>query len=148
MNKHVNYIYNLIRPINSSSFLAGMAMIMLNIGSKYIELGLTKTQEQALRNGLAREILIFAMTFIATKDIIIALFMTIGFNISVNYLFNENSNLCLLPRKMQQIALEIDRNNDNIISEDELEHALQVIRKSNAKKKHSKQAEFVSYLRN
>jgi hypothetical protein len=148
MNNHINNIHTFFKPINNSGFLAGAAMIMLNIGSKYIELGLTKTQEQALRNGLARELLIFSMTFIATKDVILALFMTIGFSISVNYLFNENSTLCILPNQLQEIALEIDRNKDNKISQEELDHALNIIKKSNNKKKNDQQAKFVSYLRN
>ena len=148
MKTYINNIYKYLQPVNRSGFLAGIAMIMLNIGSKYIELGLTKTQEQALRNGLARELLIFSMTFIATRDVVIALFMTIGFSISVNYLFNENSKLCILPTQLQEIALEIDRNKDNKISQSELEHALEVIRKANDKQKNDKQAKFVSYLRN
>jgi hypothetical protein len=147
MKVYIDNIYKYLQPINRSGFLAGIAMIMLNIGSKYIELGLTKTQEQALRNGLAREILIFSMTFIATKDVITAMFMTIGFSISVNYIFNENSKLCILPSKLQEIALEIDRNNDNKISQDELDRALEIIKKANEQQKNDKQAKFVSYLR-
>lgn len=148
MKTYINNIYKYVQPLNRSGFISGIAMIMLNIGSKYIELGLTKTQEQALRNGLAREILIFAMTFIASRDLITALFMTIGFSISVNYLFNENSKLCILPRQLQEIALEIDMNKDNKISQDELDHALNIIRKSNEKQKTDQQAKIVSYLRN
>ena len=49
---------------------------------------------------------------------------------------------------MQEIALEIDRNNDNKISEDELEYALKIIRDANKNKKRDQQAKFVSYLRN
>lgn len=147
MKAYINNIYKYLQPLNRSGFLAGVAMIMLNIGSKYIELGLTKTQEQALRNGLARELLIFSMTFIATRDIIVALFMTIGFSISVNYLFNENSKLCILPSKFQSIALEIDRNKDNNISQDEIDRALEIIKKANENKKIQQQVKFTSYLR-
>lgn len=147
MKVYIDKIYKFLQPLNRSGFLAGIAMIMLNIGSKYIELGLTKTQEHALRNGLARELLIFSMTFIATRDVVIAIFMTIGFSISVNYIFNENSKLCILPSKLQEIALEIDRNNDNKISQSELDHALDIIRKANEQQKNDKQAKFVSYLR-
>jgi hypothetical protein len=134
MSQHINNIYKIIKPINSSSFVTGIAMIILNIGSKYIELGLTNTQEQALRNGLTRELFIFSIIFIATKDIIIALFMTIGFSISVNYLFNENSRLCLLSKQMQKISREIDVNNDNHISQRELDNAINIIKKANKKK--------------
>ena len=148
MNKQIHNIYKFLQPINRSGFLAGIAMIMLNIGSKYIELGLTKTQEHALRNGLARELLIFSMTFIATRDVIIAIFMTLGFSISVNYLFNENSKLCILPSRLQEIALEIDRNKDNKISQAELDRALDILKRANDEKKLDQQKNITSYLRN
>ena len=62
-----------IDKINGSKLLTGIVMLLLNVGSKYIELGFTKTQEQALRNGLGREILIFAVVFMGTHDIIISI---------------------------------------------------------------------------
>ena len=69
----LNRIRNITSPINNSPYLSGITMIMLNIGSKYIEIGFSKTQEEALRAGLAREMLIFSMIFMATKDIIISI---------------------------------------------------------------------------
>ena len=59
------FSYNeVIGFLNTSPLLAGLAMLMLNIGSKYEEVGLSKSQEEALRAGLAREMLIFAMVYI------------------------------------------------------------------------------------
>ena len=63
----LDYINKLTKSINNSPYLAGITMILLNIGSKYVEFGFTKTQEQALRNGLARELILFSMLFMATK---------------------------------------------------------------------------------
>ena len=48
---------SIIQPINSSKLFAGLLMIIMNIGSKYVEVKLTKTQEQALRNALCRELI-------------------------------------------------------------------------------------------
>ena len=36
--------------LNNSKFFAGLVMIMLNIGSKYITIELSKSQEQYLKN--------------------------------------------------------------------------------------------------
>ena len=61
---------DLISSLNNSKLLMGLAMLLLNVGSKYIEIGLSRTQEEALRNALGRELLIFAVVFTATRDII------------------------------------------------------------------------------
>ena len=46
--------FEFTHKINNSKLFAGLVMIMLNIGSKYIEIGFSKTQEEALRAGLAQ----------------------------------------------------------------------------------------------
>ena len=132
--------------LNSSPLLAGLAMLMLNIGSKYVEIGLSKTQEQALRNGIARELLIFAMVFMGTKDIILSIIMTASFIILSEYIFNEKSRFCIIPNYLKRISMEIDLNGDNVISEEEEAKALEVLRKAKIQKKNKQQAAFVSYL--
>ena len=133
--------------LNNSPFLAGLAMLMLNIGSKYVEIGLSKTQEQALRNGIARELLIFAMVFMSTKNIVISTIMTASFIILSDYIFNEDSRFCIIPSYMRRISMEIDLNNDNVISEEEEEKALEVLRKAKDHKKKKQQATFVASLK-
>lgn len=132
--------------LNNSPFMAGLAMLMLNIGSKYVEIGLSKTQEQALRNGIARELLIFAMVFMATKNIVLSTIMTASFIILSDFILNENSRLCIIPSYMRRISMEIDINGDNVISKEEEEKALEVLRKAKEHKKKKQQALFVANL--
>lgn len=132
--------------LNNSPLLAGLAMLMLNIGSKYVELGLSKTQEQALRNGIARELLIFAMLFMATKNVIISTLMTAAFIILSDFVLNEDSKFCIIPSYMRRISMEIDLNGDNVISEEEEKKALEVLRKAKEQKKNKQQAMFVANL--
>uniref|UniRef100_A0A6C0LJD0 EF-hand domain-containing protein n=1 Tax=viral metagenome TaxID=1070528 RepID=A0A6C0LJD0_9ZZZZ len=132
--------------LNNSPILAGLAMLMLNIGSKYVEIGLSKTQEQALRNGIARELLIFAMVFMGTKNIVLSIIMTASFIILSEYIFNEKSQLCIIPGYMRRISMEVDLNGDNVISKDEEEKAIAILQKAKHQKKNKIQAEFVSYL--
>tara|TARA_A100001011_G_C14156131_1_gene776175 strand:- start:547 stop:1008 length:462 start_codon:yes stop_codon:yes gene_type:complete len=132
--------------LNNSPLLAGLAMLMLNIGSKYVELGLSKTQEQALRNGIARELLIFAMVFMATKDIIISTLMTSSFIILSDFILNEDSRFCIFSSYMRKISMEIDLNGDNVISEEEEKNAIEVLRKAKEQKKNKQQAMFVANL--
>lgn len=132
--------------LNNSPLLAGLAMLMLNIGSKYVELGLSKTQEQALRNGIARELLIFAMVFMATKDIILSTIMTASFIILSEYILNEDSRFCIIPSYMRRISMEIDLNGDSVISEEEQEKAIEILRKAKEQKRKKQQAMFVANL--
>jgi len=143
MNKKIN---EMLFNVNNSKLLAGLTMIMLNVGSKYVELGLSRTQEEALKAGLAREMLLFAIFFMATKDIIYSFLLTAAFVIMADYLFNENSKLCIIPNNMKKIAMEIDMNNDNYVSDEEVEHALRVLKQAKQQEKHKQQSEFLSYL--
>ena len=94
-NLHINYmISKVINSLNNSPFLAGLAMIILNIGSKYIEIGLSKTQEQAIRNSIAK-VLIFM--FVGTKDVVMSILMTAAFIIMADFLLNSNSRYCITP---------------------------------------------------
>ena len=143
---YINSIQQFMQPINNSPYLAGITMLMLNIGSKYVELGFSATQEQALKAGLAREILIFSLVFMATKDIIISILMTAAFIILADYLLNDKSKLCIIPEKLKQISLEIDLNHDNHISEEEERRAIEILKKANEQHKHKQQSMFLSNL--
>lgn len=119
-----------LKQLNKSKYVAGVAMLMLNIGSKYITIGLSKSQEDYLTSVIARQLLIFSAVFIATKDLFISLVLTLMFIFFADYIFNENSNLCILPK---QLISHIDTNDDGIISDKELENAIKVLNKA---KKH------------
>ena len=48
--------------------VAGLALLMLNIGSKYIPLNFSENQEGYLKHGLARQMLIFSIAFIDVNE--------------------------------------------------------------------------------
>ena len=121
--------------LNDSKFTAGIAMLMLNIGSKYISIGLSESQEAYLTSSLARQLLIFSVAFIGTKDVLVSLLLTIIFILFADYIFNEKSRLCLLPKSMKEIKKQIDIDQDGIISEKELTEAINVLTKAKNKKK-------------
>lgn len=123
-------IKSVVSSLNSSKYFAGICMIMLNIGSKYVTIKLSKSQEDILRNGLARQLLIFSITWIGTRDIYASLVITALFVIMTQFMFNENSRFCILPDKIKKIYQHIDQNNDDKISEEELESAMNVLKKA------------------
>lgn len=86
--------------INESKLFAGLMMIFLNIGSRYITIELSKTQKEYLTNSILRQVLVFAVAFIGTRDILIALVLTAVFTILVDGLFHEDSKISVLAKSI------------------------------------------------
>jgi len=125
---------NSIASLNQSKFFAGIIMLILNIGSKFITVEFSESQEAYLRNAMGRQLLIFAICFIATKDLIIALALTAAFMVLADYLFNENSKYCMLPESFKKLKDAIDEDGDGKISEEELSNALKILTAARSKK--------------
>jgi hypothetical protein len=141
-----DYIHSFLRPVNESKLLVGMMMIFLNVGSKYIDLGLSKTQEQVLREGLAREMLIFAISFMGTRDIPTAIILTASFTVLSNMLLNENSKYCVIPNKMKKIQELMDTDGDTMISAEEEKRAIEILEKAKQQRMKDVQGTFLSYM--
>tara|TARA_Y100000389_G_scaffold194087_1_gene223644 strand:- start:1971 stop:2456 length:486 start_codon:yes stop_codon:yes gene_type:complete len=120
----------LFSSLNNSKFFAGLVMIMLNIGSKYITIGLSKSQEQYLRNSAGRQMLIFAISWMGSRDIVIALILTAVFTILTDHLFNENSKFCIIPKNYRNFEDALDLNGDGVVSEDEIKKATELLEKA------------------
>ncbi|MBH41237.1 MAG: hypothetical protein CL685_00805 [Candidatus Magasanikbacteria bacterium] len=126
MLKHIKYT---LHYLNNSKFFAGLVMIMLNIGSKYITIKLSKSQEQYLRNTIARQLLIFSIIWMGTKDILISLAMTAVFVVMTDHLFNEQSQYCIIPQALRTYEDVLDVNDDGRVTPEEVENAQRVLEK-------------------
>jgi hypothetical protein len=113
--------------LNSSAYFSGLIMIMLNVGSKYITVELSKSQEQLLKNSVGRQVLIFSIIWMGIRDIYKSLIMTAVFVILTDHLFNEKSKFCVLPEYLKALEYKIDTNDDNIVDEVEVGNALKVL---------------------
>lgn len=142
----LSYIQSSIKNLNQSKLLLGLAMLLLNVGAKYVDLRFSKTQEQALRNGLAREMIIFAIVFMATHDIVMSLLLTSAFVVLADYLFNDQSKFCIIPERLHRIAMMVDADGDNRISPMEERDAIEVLRKAGLQRNRRQQAEFIGHL--
>ena len=123
--------------LNNSKFFAGLVMIMLNIGSKYITIELSKNQEEYLKNNIGRQMLIFAISWMGSRDILIALALTAIFTVLTDHLFNEESSLCIIPQKYRQYQHLLDLDKDMVVTDDEIKKATEILEK--AKKKSQRQ---------
>ena len=111
-------------------------MIMLNIGSKFISVNFSKSTEEYLKYSLSKQILVFAMVWMATRDIYTSLVLTAVFVILSEHLFNEESNLCIVPQNKRVLPKpdENNNNNNNLVTEDELTTAIGILEKAKKEK--------------
>ena len=139
-------IHNSVLSLNNSKYFAGVAMLIVNIGSRYITLGLSKSQEEYIKTFVVRELLIFSIIWMATRDIYIAVTMTAAFVILADYAFNENSSYCILPEKYKQIHKIIDTNEDGLITQEEIKKAEETLRKAKKQENKINQLNMMSYF--
>ena len=83
------YIKNHLGYLNDNKFFAGCLMILLNIGSKFITIQFSRSTEEYLKMMVTKELLIFAMAWMGTRDIFTAICLTAAFTILSDFLFNE-----------------------------------------------------------
>ena len=142
----IQIIHNSILSLNDSKYFAGVAMLIVNIGSRYITLGLSKSQEEYIKAFVVRELLIFSIIWMATRDIYIAVTITAAFIILADYAFNENSSYCILPEKYKQIHKIIDTNEDGLITQEEIKKAEETLRKAKKQENKINQLNMMSYF--
>lgn len=132
--KRINY-KKLYENINNSKYLSGLALISLNLFSKYVQIKLSKSQEEFIKNAITREILIFTILFVGVKDIVTAIILTAAFSIVSNTVFNHKSRFCMLPEKYKKLEKAIDLNDDDVITDEEIEKAKKILEKASLKNK-------------
>jgi hypothetical protein len=146
MPKQVNYALRFLNSINSSKLVAGLAMIILNLFSKYVVVDLSKSQEAFIRNTITREILIFIVVFVGTKDILMSILITAAFTILSNTIFNEKSRFCMMPHKYKNLEKILDTNNDGYVSEKEVKDAEEILHKARLQKHKLAQINQLNYF--
>lgn len=125
----LTYLHTHILYLNSSKFFAGCMMILLNIGSKFLPITFSKSAEEYLKLSISKQILIFAMAWMATRDIYTSLVLTAVFIILSDNLFNEESNYCIVPPKYRILDKLIDSNDDGNITPEEIKKAEDLLEK-------------------
>jgi hypothetical protein len=115
--------------LSKSKLFIGLMMIFMNLGSRFIEIKLTKGQEMFLKS-TAREILIFSIAFMGSRDLFVAFIITAIFIILGNYIFNENSRFNIMPKRFKKIENAMDLNNDGKISQEEIDKAHEILKKA------------------
>lgn len=98
----------LLETLNSSKLFAGLMMIFLNIASKFVTIELSGNQKQFLANSILRQVLVFAVAFVGTRDLLISLILTAVFTVLVDGLLHESSPISILPK-----SFHVEEKNNN-----------------------------------
>jgi hypothetical protein len=106
-----------LSDLNNNKYFTGIMMIILNLGSRFLIMELSESQEQLLSNKIIRRFVVFTVVFIATKDIYVSLVITSIFIILVSGLFNENSKYCIVTKP---VIKQVDQ--------DEYKEALKIVK--------------------
>ena len=119
-------------------------IITLNIVSKFANFKLSKTLESYFKYTFSRQILVFVIAWMGTRDIYIALVITLIFVILTEYLLHEESNYFILSNdfKDYHISLLDNETSGDKITEEDIKKAKDVLEKANNQKT---DVNFVSY---
>lgn len=118
--------------LNNNKIFSGCAMIIMNIGSRYISKDLPRSLDNIFKHLWLRRLVIFCVAFIATHDIKISLFITLAYILLFSVLLNEKSEMCILPENY------LDFDEDGVISQEDIIKAKNILDKYKAQIKNKK----------
>ena len=91
-----DHILMSIHDVNMNPYLLGLAYILLNLGGRFMVMSVSPGQERFLQNIVFRPLLLFAIMFIGTRNLIVAFWLTVVVILCLHYLLNEESDWYLL----------------------------------------------------
>jgi hypothetical protein len=143
-----DFVNNHILFLNNSKFFAGIIMILLNVGSKFVPIQFSRSAEEYLKMNVTKQLLVFAMAWMGTRDIYTSLVLTAVFTVLSDHLFNEESNFCIVPESTRIFMKLSDVNNDGFVSEQELNAAMAILEKAKREKVKKQQIGIFSQFHN
>ena len=99
----INPIEQIFLTLNTNPYFIGLMMLLLNLGGRFIGMEISKEQEKIFTHPWVRRALIFSVLFVATRNVLVALLMTIFVLLLLSFLFNENSDLYLWGSSQKKV---------------------------------------------
>ena len=94
-----------IQTLNSSPMFAGIMMLLLNVGSRFITHEMSSDEAEYSQNIFLRRLAIFAVCFVGTRDIITSILLTAGFVILASGLFRGKGEASREGMKNPDLAM-------------------------------------------
>jgi hypothetical protein len=105
--KNILYFHNYVKIMNGSKMFAGLVVITLNIASRFVTIKLSKSMESYLKFTFSRDVLVFCIVWMGSRDIYIAATFTLLFTFIMDFLLNEESSYCILPETFTTYHTEL-----------------------------------------
>ena len=124
---------NQIKLLNNSKVFAGVMIILLNLSTRFVNFKLSKTTEAYLKNTFSTQVLVFAIAWMGSRDIYIALIVTAVFILFTEYLFNEDSEFCIFSEEFKDYhnaKQEREKEDAEEVSEEDIIKAKRVLEKA------------------
>ena len=83
----LQHVHHAVGFLNNNTMFAGVMLLMLNVGSRFIVDELSFDDRQYSQNLILRRLAIFAVCFVGTKDLISSLILTAAFVILAGGIF-------------------------------------------------------------
>jgi hypothetical protein len=106
IDKYVNFL-------NTNTLFVGLMMFTMNIASRFVTIKLSRSMEGYMKYSFSKDILVFTIAFIGTRNVYWALLITLIFIICMDYLFNEESMFCCLPESFTSKHITLLESNAN-----------------------------------
>ena len=142
-SKKFKSFVDIVNVLNDNKYFAGIIMLTMNIGSKYVMIELSKTQENYIKYSLGRQLVIFSILWIGTRDIFISLVLTAIFILLVDYIFNENSKYCIIPDKYKQIQ---DIAGGEVVTQKQVNDAIKVLKQARKNKNETEEKDDIGQV--
>lgn len=78
----------------------GLMALCVNLGSRYLLQDVTRAQEAIFNHPLFKRFVLFAIVFLATRDILLAAAITSVACVCLTCFLNEGSRYCIVPRPL------------------------------------------------
>ena len=131
----MDIIHNKVIALNRSRYFLAFMILILNIGSKYLDLKIGYTMQKLLSTTTMKILIIFTMIYTATRDIYISFGISLVFLFLTEYILHEESSLCLIPHKYRcyKPVMKKTVKSHYDITEKEVNDAIQVLTKAKMK---------------
>lgn len=95
------------KPLNESKLLAGILIVMINISSKFVDIRLSQPMEAYFRHTFSRHLLVFAVAWMPTRDVVLAAVISLLTIFVVDHLTNIRSPWCALSEQFTGTHLSL-----------------------------------------
>ena len=127
----LSYLKKVENNIRDNKLFLGFLLVCINFMSRNVNFDISPFQKQLLDSDLVKQLFIFFITFVGTKDLKVSVMLTASFYVLSNHLLHEDSPFNIIPMPSGRLKNAIDTNKDNKISQEEINNAINTLEKVN-----------------